>query len=258
VTESQALAIALDPAMTPDAVRVTLYYASLGDGEHPYDFDRLSMLLEEAGEKRIRKALKRAVARKYLVRHHGGQHTDRFSFSPALNGGEKLSPPSGAGESAVSPPQAAGESAPPTTPPPTPPSPPVSPPQSDGLELVREYLGDEAVDAALASTVLPAAKLRALLGLFGPSGTQTDRIFRGISPTERRKALATAVIRYSLDATKYNNRLFETYLTRAINGDQNDGSKAKRDGTTGGTVRTASPSGGQAARGERGQIFNYE
>lgn len=88
--------------MTPDAVRVALYYASLGPGEHAYDRDDLSFLLEEGGDKRIAKALGRAVKCGHLTRHRGGQHTDRFSFSPSQ----------AEGESAVSPPQAAGESPP--------------------------------------------------------------------------------------------------------------------------------------------------
>jgi hypothetical protein len=115
------MAAALDPSMTPDAVRLTIYYASLGEGGHPYDRDRLSELLEEAGEKRIRKALQRAERCGYLRRVKGGQATDRFAFSPApkagesrdlspaQEGGEKLSPPHGAGQSTLSTPQAAGE-----------------------------------------------------------------------------------------------------------------------------------------------------
>lgn len=80
----ELIAMTLNPRMTPDAVRVTVYFASLGDGEHPYAFDTLSALLEEGGLRRVRNALARAESCGYLVRHKGGRGTDRFgvTFGP--------------------------------------------------------------------------------------------------------------------------------------------------------------------------------
>ena len=78
-----------DARLTADALRVVLHYATKhGAGPHPYAPDELRELLNEAGPKRIARALKRAERHGYLTRHHGGRgHTDAFTatLTPAAS-----------------------------------------------------------------------------------------------------------------------------------------------------------------------------
>lgn len=60
-------ALVNDPGLTPDAVRLVLHVAFKGERVfHPIAPDELSELLEEGGEKRVKKAIERARRRNYL------------------------------------------------------------------------------------------------------------------------------------------------------------------------------------------------
>lgn len=238
MTSKQIGSVVTDARLTPDAVRIILHVALKGEGEHEIPFDEFSQLLEEAGEKRIRKALDRAERLGYLSRApFGGRgHHGRYSVSTPQEAVLSDSPSSEAGLNGLSTSQEAGLSAPTTTPPTTPPPP--LPPEGgsrDPLGEAREYLGDATVELALASGVLPPVKLAGILGLYGPGGTQADRALSGLSPPERQSALVTAVTRFSMDAKEFNNKLFERYLNRVVNPEENDerggtGTRTKRRG----------------------------
>jgi hypothetical protein len=85
------LGAATDPAMTPDAVRLTLYVANLGVGWHRYDRAAFAALLKDTsravGDSRIAAALRTAEECGHLVRKRGGRgHSDAFqagAFTPA-------------------------------------------------------------------------------------------------------------------------------------------------------------------------------
>lgn len=81
MTPDQIVAIVADARLTPDALRVALFVASLGEGAHEIAQDQFAELLEEAGPRRIRKALDRAGRLGYVERTPGGRgHADRFEF----------------------------------------------------------------------------------------------------------------------------------------------------------------------------------
>lgn len=80
-------ALVNDPRITPDALRVVMHLASRGvDQWHEVAFDEFAELLEEAGEKRIHKAIERADRCGYLefeARRGRGQHYRfRASLTP--------------------------------------------------------------------------------------------------------------------------------------------------------------------------------
>lgn len=247
--------IALNPRMTPDAARVVIYYASLGDGEHPYEFDALSELLEEAGERRIRKALQRAERCGYLVRRKGGRNTDRFivspapnaaesvdnshSLSPALSAAETFSPAQRAGHTGLSPAQCAAESTPMgggymggVKPPSSSSSKararedvenshpvPQPEPEPARLEDLREWLGP---DADAADALLPIAGsttwAAAIIGKYGPSGTQ-EHAWGDIPEPRRPQIVAEALRDYAANGARpFRAKLFDGYVRSAREG----------------------------------------
>lgn len=87
---AELFSVAADPRLTSDSVRIVLHFAQRGPGPHEYNLDELRELLNEAGEKVVRRALQRAERHGYLIRKRGGrQHTDTFSvnLTPAKTAG---------------------------------------------------------------------------------------------------------------------------------------------------------------------------
>ncbi len=79
MTPEQLSRLAADPKLTPDAVRLVLYVASLGEGEHEIDAEMLRMLLRCKGDKPIYNA--REAARGWLRWRQGGrQHANRYEY----------------------------------------------------------------------------------------------------------------------------------------------------------------------------------
>lgn len=76
--------VVLDTRLTPEAARLALYIASLGDGEHEVRRTDFAALLNHPGEKGIREALRVGVEAGWLDRRPGGRgHPDRFAFRVA-------------------------------------------------------------------------------------------------------------------------------------------------------------------------------
>jgi hypothetical protein len=232
VKDSLALTVALDPAMTPDAVRVALYYAAQGEGPHPYERDTLSLLLSDGGEKRIRAALRRAELCGYLKRQHGGKRTDSFVFSPPQVAGEKVSPPRRAVETIVSPAARAGESelsqaawdgercatTTDTSSPPT--STRARTPETD-LARLRVYLGEyaECLDKMCDSAEHPPNWAASIHGKFGATGTQTHA-YVGIPADRWPAVLADAISDWATNRKAYTNRHFEGFVRKAADSER--------------------------------------
>lgn len=77
-------AVIHDTRLSSEARVVTLHIASLGDGEHELDYDDLRRLLNQAGEKRIRQAVKDAADVGWISWREGGRgHSPIVEFNPA-------------------------------------------------------------------------------------------------------------------------------------------------------------------------------
>jgi len=221
--------LAADPGLPPDAFRLLAYVLSLGEGEHEIESSTLRGLLRCKGDKPIYNARKDAERYGLTWRQGGRSHANIYGYLSPW--GEVITNTSPPGED---------QACPTTTTTTTTDTPPI-PLIPSGLDRVQEYLGAEVVEAAGGSVLTPL-KLVGLVGMYGPNGTQADRVFRGKPPDERRRALATAVLRYAMDADKYSNRLFERYLERAKDGESNDTTDTARRAAGGG--RRTRPAGG--------------
>ena len=74
-------AIVADPRLTPDAVRLILYVALRGDGEHEIESETLRILLRCSGQGPVRTAVKRASHAGYLSWRQGGRsHANRYRY----------------------------------------------------------------------------------------------------------------------------------------------------------------------------------
>ncbi|HEX7050055.1 MAG TPA: hypothetical protein VF188_07650 [Longimicrobiales bacterium] len=70
-----------DPRLTPDAVRVVLYVATRGDGEHEIDACELMALLRCKSDKPVRNAVRLAETYGYLRCRQGGRdHPNRYTY----------------------------------------------------------------------------------------------------------------------------------------------------------------------------------
>lgn len=79
--DSRLAELVANPALTPDALRLILYVASLGEGEHEIPTDTIQMLLRCGGERPIYRA--REVAERHgLVWRRGGRgHHNVYGWS---------------------------------------------------------------------------------------------------------------------------------------------------------------------------------
>lgn len=251
------LVVALDPTMSPDAVRVALYFAAQGEGAHPYDAETFSLLLGgEAGDKRIRKALRRAEGRGYLTRQKGGRHSDRFTFCPPIRAGENLYPPPGGGEKNLSPApgdsenassrplgavKGAASSTTDTSPSTVQSTTRERTPETD-LARLRIHLGEfgEAADLMCDAAEHSPTWAAAIYGKFGPNGTRVQLFkMQGIPPERWPAVLADAMTDWANDGKPYDNRHFEGYVRKAAINEQ----RTHGGGTGGEAGRNTSATG---------------
>lgn len=118
--------------------------------------------------------------------------------------------------------------------------------REEDLGRLRAYLGPyaDAVDRFAASAAHSATWAAAILGLYGPQGT--DQTVWQRSPPEARPALlARALDRYAGESMPYHGKLFRRFLEAVIHEHANNGSAS----TPSGNDRRPAPNGrGEAAR----------
>lgn len=103
------------------------------------------------------------------------------------------------------------------------------------LDRLRTYLGPhaEAADRFAASADHSATWAAAILGLYGPEGTDTQ-VWQRSLPEDRPALLARALDRYAGEGQRYHGRLFRRFLESVINEQHDNGRPAgsHRGGTT--------------------------
>jgi len=121
--------------------------------------------------------------------------------------------------------------------------------QRAAMARVRAYLGDAVVDAALLTPHLTPLKLIGIHGAFGPTGA-SERFWGDTGPPMRQAVLRIAVQRFANDAKEYDNRLFESYLSRALRDERNppDHTAGADAGSLAGAARRTSPRAGPGSR----------
>jgi hypothetical protein len=246
MTPEELARIVADTELSNEAVRLILFVASK-PGEHEIESDELRVVLKCTSDTPVYGARKRAERLGYIRWKRGGKgHGNVYEYlPPKLESVPEQSQTVRVGSRAES-------NGPSSTTGLDNNNPPMSPRRSDGLEAAREYMGEIAVETALGSSVLNRIRLIGLLGMYGPNGTQSDRVFTGVSPPDRGKILATAVTRFALEADKYTNRVFESYLIRARDGNYDRRpAPERRQPDRGGTGRT-SPSQSRRPTGTEG------
>lgn len=126
------------------------------------------------------------------------------------------------------------------------PSPPRAHTREGGLDRLRTYLGPhaEAADRFAAAADHSATWAAAILGLYGPSGTDPTIWQRSppVPEADRPALLARALDRYAGEGHKYDNRYFRRFLEAVIDEHERDGG-ARANGR-----RPAAASGGAAPR----------
>lgn len=88
---SDVTAVVCDARLTPDAVRLILFVAGLGPGQHEVSHTQFLILLNhQGGDRRVRRALALATELGWMERSPGGRgHSDLYEFSPTSNGTPK-------------------------------------------------------------------------------------------------------------------------------------------------------------------------
>lgn len=245
MTPEQLARLATDARMTPDAVRVVLYLDSLGpaDEERTIKGEDLSILLQ-GGEKPIRAAIARAEHCGYLTHRLGGRAGHKLTLTGAGNdapqGGNPETEPRPQGRHLENDAPQGGNSVGNDSPrggnsphtravvPTTDPSPPSSPPPSHArpanaeVDRLRQHLGEHAAAAEMmvTSAAHPPSWIAAVLGKYGPSGTQR-RIYTGIPPDRQPAVLATALMEYATSGEIFRNQLFDGFLRKAAEHERN-------------------------------------
>lgn len=80
-------AVVGDTRLSADARIIVLHVAFMGKGEHELGYAELTRLLNQAGEKRVRRAVRDAHEVGWLTVRWGGRHCPRFTFNPANSAG---------------------------------------------------------------------------------------------------------------------------------------------------------------------------
>ena len=252
------MAVVADTRLTPDAVRLVLFILSLGEGEHEVEADKFRELLQSKGDKPVYNARERAARCGYIESRQGGRkHGNLYRYLAPSGEVNPDTSPCGAEYPDTSPPgashpapragaivQATEVTTTPTT--------PLRAVEPRGMGDVREYLTDAVVDYAIDSGRFTGLQLVGIVGMFGPKGTQSGKVWAGLDPAERQRCLCLAVQRFALDGGSYNNQYFEKYIWRARKGDFDDergtgGSGAGREGSE-------RQVGGGAGSGETGRV----
>lgn len=131
-------------------------------------------------------------------------------------------------------------------------------PADTDIARLRLYLGEHApaVEMMLQSAEHPPNWISAVLGKFGPTGTQAQ-VWTGI-PSERRPAvIATVLMEYATGGKQFENRHFDGYMRKATTNERN--------GNQSGGPRIETPSPPRAATGtdgtyrdSRGRVWLHE
>lgn len=264
-----------DTDLSPAACRIVLYVLSLGPGQHEIKHSRFFALLNHPGEKAVRAALTLAVDCGYIRRTAGGKgRSDLYEFSPVPDAALKDSPALRADLSkdssaeiaslkdspaptahlnGFSPAPRADLNAPSSSTPTSPSSPPPTagarPPDED-LSKLRDYLGSHAaaVDMMLGSADHSPLWVAAVMGKFGPAGTQIGR-FGGIPPDRHPAVLATALMEWAETRKRYENRHFDGFVRKAATIERRgDGGGDDAGAEAGGATRRASVGAGDGRR----------
>lgn len=240
--------LAMDPRMSPDAVRVVLYLDALGPGEVEREVkgEELAILLH-GGEKPIRAAIARAAFCGYLSSRRGGRSGHKLTLLPDGNdspqgallkndspqGGiqEKESLPQGRNSEEITPPgeefgctisQSIYPSSLSVT--------PRAKPGDAEVDRLRRYLGEfaGAVDLMLESADHGPSWVAAVLGKYSPGGTQIGS-YAGIPSGRWPAVLADALTEYATHGKPYDNRLFDGFIRRQASAERRGTSDGRRD-----------------------------
>lgn len=242
-------AVVNDSRLSPEARTVVLYVLCRGDGPQEIPHREFARILQNPGEKRLRRAIQDAVDL-WLSRSIGGRgHSDTYEVRVAASA--DLTDRSASKSADLNDRVAAGDnlnalrsaatahlSAPPTpttdTPTPTPTTARVNGrPADTDLARLRTYLGEHsrAVDMMLESGDHGTTWAAAVLGKYGASGTQVPA---DIPPPRWPAVLANALIDFSSQKKPYSNRHFDGYYNTAANDERNPKRTAKnRPGDSG-------------------------
>jgi hypothetical protein len=88
IRKADLIAVVSDTRLSAESRIIVLYVANLGDGRHEIPYAEFHRLLNQAGEKRIRRAVQDAVDLHWVHRAEGGRsHPMRFTFTPAKAAG---------------------------------------------------------------------------------------------------------------------------------------------------------------------------
>jgi hypothetical protein len=220
--ESDILAVIEDTRLSPYACRIVLHVASLGDGPHEVSHREFARLLQNPGEKALRAAIQDAVDL-YLDRAPGGRnHHDRYTFrsAPGATLKDRAAPRATLSDDRSAPGATLNRaSSTPTDLSPSPsPTARVLPPDTD-VARMRAYLGEHAraLDMMLETDGHPPTWIAALMGKYGPSGTQ-ERIYAGIPPGRQPAVLATAMMEYA--GKVFENRHFDGFMRKAVDSER--------------------------------------
>lgn len=83
--EPDITAVIADARLSPEACRIVLYVASMGDGAHEVSHREFARVLQNPGQKKLREAIQDATDL-YLNRTAGGRgHNDRYEFRCATS-----------------------------------------------------------------------------------------------------------------------------------------------------------------------------
>lgn len=113
-------------------------------------------------------------------------------------------------------------------------TPPSSPPRARAreadLDRLRAYLGEhaDAVDRFAASADHSATWAAAILGLYGPDGTDTQ-VWQRSQPEDRPALLARALDRYAGEGKRYHGKLFRRFLEDVIDEHTSNGRGSEGD-----------------------------
>lgn len=101
--------------------------------------------------------------------------------------------------------------------------------RGDALDRLRTYLGQyaEAADRFATSAAHPSTWASAILGLYGPQGTDTQAWQRS-PPENRPELLARALDRYAGEGKPYHARYFRRFLEAVVNEHANIGENNRR------------------------------
>lgn len=251
--------------------RALVAHVASVDGEE-IAYSRLLRLLQVKDEKKLRVVIAEAEDAGWIEvnRQTGKGHNPEFRFTPPKNGTLNFTLPNFGTVSSDTLPKNGTLNAPhvrassPTTTT-TPPSPTTtagegerewSKPTDLDLARLRNHLGDhsQAVDMMMEAAEHPVSWVNAVMGKYGPSGTQP---LTGVPPDRRPAVLASALIDYATTRKPFENKYFDGFIRKAADNERK-GNQPREAGSHAPSPARAATGTDGVYRDTRGRVWLRE